>query len=169
MKIDIKKLVVEQIKENRLEEYIDLLTKVKKSMEYTEWLGDFSKEDYIFLINNNSQIYAWFYGNQMIAAGVIIPSRPKDLDKFFSSDLNYKEVIDFGPEMVHPDYIGNGLQNIILNYLQRKSKEQNYKYAISTIHPDNTYSIRNFVNNNFEILGSIELKRGPRNVYRKKL
>lgn len=71
--------------------------------------------------------------------------------------------------MVHPDYIGNGLQSIILEYLQRKSKEQNYKYAISTIHPDNIYSIRNFVNNNFEILGTIELKRGPRNVYRKRL
>lgn len=169
MKIDINKLVVKLIEENSLDEYMNLVTTTKKSMEHPEWLGDFSKEDYINLLKNNSKIYSWFYCNKMIAAGVMIPARQKDIEKFFSIDLNYKEVIDFGPEMVHPDYIGNGLQSIILEYLQRKSKEQNYKYAISTIHPDNIYSIRNFVNNNFEILGTIELKRGPRNVYRKRL
>lgn len=83
MKIDINKLVVKLIEENSLDEYMNLVTTTKKSMEHPEWLGDFSKEDYINLLKNNSKIYSWFYCNKMIAAGVMIPARQKDIEKFF--------------------------------------------------------------------------------------
>lgn len=41
--------------------------------------------------------------------------------------------------------------------------------AISTIHPDNVYSISNLVKGGFILVGSREFKRGLRNVYLKEL
>ena len=70
---------------------------------------------------------------------------------------------------MHPNYVGNGLQKIIINYLEQISKKLGYKYAISTIAPDNLFSIRNFEKCNFVKLGEVELKRGNRAVYRKLL
>lgn len=64
MKIDINKLLINLIEEDKLDEYMNLLAITKKSMEHPEWLGNFSKEEYINLINNNSKIYAWFYCNK---------------------------------------------------------------------------------------------------------
>lgn len=169
MKIDINKLKVEKLNLNRLNQYLELYENVKKCMKYPEWLGDFSRDDYIHLLNNGSTIFIWIYNKKIIAAGMLIPSKEKDLIKFFSQDLNYKEVIDFGPELVDINYIGNGLQDKIIKYLEKYAKEKGYRYGISTVHPDNFYSIRNLEKNEFKNIGTIELKRGTRNVYRKQL
>lgn len=169
MKININEITVEKLNINDLDYYIDFEKQVKDNMNHSEWLGNFDKMVYEDLLNNGSMIYIWIYKDELIASGMLIPARQKDLDKFFSSDLDYKEVIDFGPEMVNPKYIGNGLQNIVINYLEKISKELNYKYAITTIHPENIYSINNFLKNNFKELGMVALKRGNRNVYRKRL
>lgn len=168
MKINIDKINIEKLELKSLNEYLELYENVKKSMEHPEWLGDFSKDDYEYLLNNGSIIYVWKYEEKMIAAGMLIPSRAKDLIKFFSQDLDYKQVIDFGPELVDINYIGNGLQDKIIKYLEKYAKENGYKYGISTVHPDNYYSIRNLEKNEFQNIGKVELKRGERNVYRKK-
>lgn len=168
MKVNVDEIEINEISTERLNEYLDLVSLVKSNMEHPEWLGDFSKEDYLELIKNGSHIYGWFYNNELIAAGVLIPSTKHNLDKFFSSELNYEEVVDFGPQMVHIKYIGNHLQSQIIDYLEIKSLELGYKYALSTIHPDNIYSIKNLINSNFKDIGFIELKRGPRKIYRKK-
>ena len=169
MKVLIEDIKVNELKIQQIDEYIKFIKYVKLHMEHSEWLGEFSKEDLENLIKNNSKIYIWMYNEEIIASGAIIPSRQKDLDKFFSSELNYKEVVDFGPEAVHPNFVGNGLQKIVISYLELISKKLGYKYAISTIAPDNTFSIRNFEKCNFTKLGEVELKRGNRAVYRKQL
>lgn len=169
MKINLNDVIVKEISELELDQYLDLITLVKANMKHPEWLGDFTKEDYINLMRTDSHIYSWFYNNQMIAAGVLIPATMEDLNKFFSQDLNFKEVVDLGPEMVRPDYIGNKLQDQIIKFIEKKAIEFGYKYALGTIHPDNLYSIRNLVNNDYDEIGFVVLKRGPRKVYRKAL
>ena len=98
-----------------------------------------------------------------------MPARQEDLGNFFSSELNYQEVVDFGPEMVNPNYVGNGLQQIVINYLSEFSKTLGYKYALATVHPDNIYSKNNFIKTNFKELGEIEFKRGKRIIFRKQI
>ncbi len=169
MKIDLRELELKEISEIELDNYLSLISDVKNNMEHPEWLGDFSKEDYINLIKNNAHIYACIYNDELIAAGVLIPSSEKDLNKFLSQDLNHMEVVDFGPEVVHPNYVGNGLQDRIIKFLEKKSIEFGYKYGLVTIHPDNIYSIKNLINNGFLEIGYVELKRGPRKIYRKNL
>lgn len=169
MKINIADCKISKLELSDLDSYISFESLVKSSMEHPEWLGDFSKDDYNFLLNNNSYIFVWTINNEIAASGMIMPSREQDLPKFFSSELNYKEVIDFGPQMVNPKYIGNGLQQNIINYLQHFSKNIGYKYALATVHPDNIYSKNNFFKTHFEILGEMDFKRGKRIIVRKKL
>ncbi|HJJ04997.1 MAG TPA: hypothetical protein OIM45_03910 [Clostridiaceae bacterium] len=169
MKIDINKVKVKKLYTELLDEYLKLYDNVKKHMEHPEWLGEFSRDDYIYLLNNGANIFVWTYNSKMIAAGMTIPTKQKDLDKFFIQNLNYHEVIDFGPELVDIDYVGNGLQNEIIRFLIEYAKENRYKYGVSTIHPENKYSIKNFEKNGFEYIERVELKRGIRNVYKKEL
>lgn len=167
MKININEISSSFLKIEDIDSYLELVTLVKSKMSNPEWLGDFSKDDYISLLNNGSLIKTYQYNGMLIGAGVLIPSTEKDLSKFLSSDLDYKTVIDYGPQMVHPDYTGNGIQRMIIKDLDLIARSYGYKYALATIHPDNLISINNLLKNDFVLIGDVILKRGPRNIYRK--
>lgn len=167
MRIDHNEIEIRELKAEEISIYVDFQNRVKMSMQNPEWLGDISEKIYIDLLRSGSKIYLWIYQNKIIASGMLIPATKKDLENFFSSDLNSKKVIDFGPQMVDPEYIGNGLQNVIIKYLESVALELGFKYGITTIHPDNIFSIRNFSKNSFKEIGEVSLKRGNRKVYRK--
>jgi hypothetical protein len=169
MKIDIEKIKINPLKKQELDEYLKLVSLVKNNMEHPEWLGDFSKTDYINILNNRGSIIGFRYDDELVGAGVLIPSTQEDLKKFLSSELSYNEVIDFGPQMVHPNYVGNGIQRLIIETLELFSKNNNYKYVLGTIHPDNVFSINNLLKKNYLKIGEVTLKRGQRNVYRKEI
>ena len=76
-----------------------------------------------------------------------IPSSEKNMIKF-ELDLDYKKVIDYGPMFVNPKYVGNKLQYQMLNELDKYSIDKNYNFVVATIHPDNIYSINNFIKDN---------------------
>ena len=68
------------INENiNLDEYIDFREKVKKQMEYPEWLGDLSKDDLIKLINSDSKILIYYLNEEPICSMMLIPSDEKSL------------------------------------------------------------------------------------------
>ncbi len=163
MKLDQLKCINEDIK---IDEYIKYINSVKESMKYPEWLGDFSKEDLIFLLNNNSKIWMYYLNNEFVCSMMLIPANKKSLTSF-GIDLNPKEVIDYGHIFINHKYIGNGLQYQMLQKLDEYCIKSGYKYAISTVHPDNIYSINNLVKDKFINIDSINLKRGKRNIYLK--
>ena len=163
MKLDQLKCINEDIK---IDEYIKYINSVKESMKYPEWLGDFSKEDLIFLLNNNSKIWMYYLNNEFVCSMMLIPANKKSLTSF-GIDLNPEEVIDYGPIFINHKYIGNGLQYQMLQKLDEYCIKSGYKYAISTVHPDNIYSINNLVKDKFINIDSINLKRGKRNIYLK--
>ena len=179
MLINKSQLIVRELAMEELDTYIEFIKFVKSHMEHPEWLGEFTREDYEWMLNNNSHIYVWTLFeninlvftdiNQFVACGMIIPARQKDLEKFLQTDLSYEEVVDFGPEAVHPDYIGNGLQSDVIKYLEKVSVTKGYKHALGTVDPENVYSIRNLIKNDFEVVTRVELKRGTRDVLRKEI
>ena len=72
------------INENiNLDEYIDFREKVKKQMEYPEWLGDLSKDDLIKLINSDSKIWIYYLIEEPICSMMLIPSDEKSLLKMW--------------------------------------------------------------------------------------
>ena len=177
MLIDKSKLIIRPLNFEELDAYLSFKRYVRDNMEHPEWLGVIPKDAYEFMLQNNSEIYVWTFEenkdkkleniDQFVACGMIIPSRQKDLDKFLQSDLNFEEVVDFGPEMVTPKYVGNGLQCDVIHFLENRAVEKGYKYGIGTVHPDNVFSIRNLIKCDFEDVARVDLSRGTRDVLRK--
>ncbi len=151
-----------------LNKYIEFREFVKKNMKYPEWLGDFSKEDLTYLLSNGSKIWIYYSDIEPICSMMLIPSTEKDIKKF-DLDLDYKKVVDYGPMFVNQKYVGNSLQIQMLKELDDYCSTLRYKYAVSTVHPDNIYSINNLVKDNFEYINRKDFKRGTRNIYLKKL
>lgn len=151
-----------------VDKYIEYRENVKKEMKEPDWLGDFSKDDILYMLDNNSKIWMYFKDEEFICSMMLIPSTKKDLDKF-GIDLDFNEVVDYGPMFVNSKYVGNSLQYQMLKELDEYSSNKGYKYAISTVHPNNIYSINNLIKDGFELVGYRIFTRGERNIYYKKL
>lgn len=151
-----------------LGKYIEFREYVKENMTHPDWLGDFSKNDLIYMLNNNSKIWIYYLKEEPICSMMLIPSDENALSKF-ELDLDYKDVVDYGPMFVNSKYIGNGLQYQMLKVLDEYCINKKYKYAISTIHPDNIYSINSLIKDKFIFFNQKEFKRGLRNIYLKTL
>lgn len=83
----------------------------------------------------------------------------------FELDLDYRDVVDYGPMFVNSRYVGNGLQYQMLCELDNYCKNNGFKFAAGTIYPDNVYSINNLVKDDFKMVGTKEFSRGMRNIY----
>ena len=167
MKYNINDL--KNISENiDIDEYIEFRESIKKNMENPEWLGDFSKEDLIFLLNNKSKIWMYYKDFEPVCSMMLIPSDEKSLNKA-EINLDYQVVASYGPMMVNPDFVGNGLQYQMLKEIDEYSKEIGFEYAETTVHPDNIYSINNLIKDDFKLVNTKTYKRGIRNIYLKKL
>ena len=165
MKLEDLKCVDNNI---NLDKYIEYREYTKSNMQYPEWLGDFTKEDLKELLDNGTKIWIYYLDNDFVCSMMSIPSNEEDMVKF-DLEFDYKEVIDYGPMFVNPKYVGNNLQYQMLKYLDEYVKTKGYKITIGTIHPDNIYSINNLIKDGFVLTGKRSFKRGPRNIYVKKL
>ena len=150
-----------------IDKYIEFREYVKSHMEHPEWLGNFTKEEIELIINNNGKLWVYYDNDIPVCSMMLIPSRQKDLDKF-GIDLDYKDVIDYGPIFVSPEYVGNGLQLKMLKEEDEYSINLGYKYAATTVHPDNIFCIRNMLKDDFIYKNQREFTRGIRNIYLKK-
>ena len=164
MKLEDLRVECENI---NLDDYISYREDIKKNMEHPDWLGDFLKSDLEYLLNNGSKIWIFYNGDEYVSSMMMIPSDEKTISKF-GLDLDYKEVVDYGPMFVNPNYRGNKLQFQMLEYLDNYVKKLGYKYVAGTIHPDNSYSITNLLKDDFELVGTKKFTRGIRNIYIKK-
>lgn len=157
------------LKKSELDQYLSFKDLVKKNMPNPEWLGDFTKDEYEFLLDNESKILIYKIDNQIIASGMTIKATKESLNKFMLDNLDINKTINYGLQLVHPDFVGNGLQNLINKDLDELSIKEGYSYAVGTTNPDNYYSVNNLIKNNFIKTNLIKLKRGNRNVYLKYL
>ena len=165
MKLNELKCINENVD---LDKYIEFRELVKKNMPNPEWLGDFTKEELEGMISNGTKIWVYYNNDDPVCSMMLIPSSKEDMIKF-ELDLDYTIVADYGPMFVNPKYVGNGLQYQMLLDLDEYAKSVGYEYAALTAHPDNIYSIKNILKGNFNLINFKEFKRGPRNIYLKKI
>ena len=151
-----------------LDKYIEFREEVKRHMEHPEWLGNFTKEELEELLKRDSKLWVYYYNNIPICSMMLIPAREKDINKFGLS-IDYKKTMDYGPMFVNYDYLGNNFQLQMLKEEDKYSKSKGYLYAVSTIHPDNSFSIVNFIKDDFKLINTKEFTRGIRNIYYKEL
>lgn len=169
--VGIEKLLLDSLNcttEIKIDEYIKWRDKIKEDMTNPEWLGDMTKDDILYLLNNDSRIWMYYHKSNFVCSMMLIPATEEDVNKF-GLDYNYLEVVDYGPIMVSSKYRGNTLQDQMIKQLDKYALEVGYKVAVTTVHPDNEFSINNLLKNGFTFIGKQEFKRGLRNIYVKEL
>ena len=151
-----------------IEEYLKFDEEVKTKILNKEWLGTFLSEDIKNILNNDGKIWMFYLNGEVVCSMMYLPASEKSLKKFNISYL-VEDVGECGPIMVNPKYVGNGLQIQMLNLLDGYCKSKQKKIILTTIHPDNIYSINNFVKLGYKYKNSFEFKRGKRDLYIKEI
>ena len=163
----MKEIKVEKLNVNNIDKYIKSLSIVLNNMSNPEWLGDFTREDYQYLLENNiMDIYVWSIDDIYVGAASLIKVDEVNIEEYKLSMFNSNEVIDFGPIWVNPNHTGNGYQVKFIKYLEEVA-DKSYKCFVTTIDPNNIISIHNFEKCNFKSMGEVNLKRGKRLVLTK--
>lgn len=149
-----------------LDEYLKYREICKEKMEHPDWLGDFSKTDLENIIKEGSVLYMFYDHGTFVSSCMLMPASKKSIEKFELPFLE-TDTCDYGPMFVSEDYIGNGLQKGMFDYLDKEAKRCGYAHAAVTIHPDNLYSINNALKANFKYHLTKDFTRGTRNIYYK--
>ncbi len=161
-KMELNNLIIKSVTKEELNKYLNFIEQGKKKMKHPEWMGDLTKEDYEYLLDHGALLYRWTTDDETVAVGTLFIPTKNDLNKFLCNHLNPAEVIEFGPQMVNNDYVGKGIQRIIIKHLETKALSLGYMHALVTVHPNNHYSLNNFLKLGYEEVTRVTLKRGER-------
>jgi len=109
------------------------------------------------LLENNSIIYTYYEKDEIIMTVLIEPRNNK-----------IKSIV-LEPMLISEKYINNDIIITIINDLNNKIRNLNYKYIEVKIHPDNLKLIDKFIKNNFILKDTIETSLGLKNIYLKSI
>lgn len=151
-----------------IDDYLKLYKYVRDNMEHPEWLGTFTKDEVIDILNIGGKI--WLYSNDLdlVCSCFYIPASNKSLRKH---NIEYDEEVtgSLGPIMVSPDYVGNGLQMEMQKVFNDYCISIGKKYVFTKVHADNIYSIRNILKDGYIETDYYENERGMNKAYIKKI
>ena len=155
---------------NNIDEYLEFYKYVKSNMKEPSWLGEFSLNELKNVLNNEGKLFNFYDNNNIIVCSMLyIPSNNKTLEKH---NLKYDEKLvgSCGPIMVNPKYVGNKFQKQMLELLDKYCKSIGKRYIFTKVHPDNIYSINNFVSNGYKFVETYKTSSGEsRSVYFKEI
>lgn len=164
----LKNLELKTIESN-FQIYIEFYSKVVENLPDKSWLGLFNEDKIKDVLNNDGKIWIWTNKKEIVCSLMYINATKDALDKLLLIDYKVNEVGECGAVLVNEKYWGNGLQLQMLDFLENYANKINKKYILTTVHPDNVYSIDNFKNKNYLFKNTFDLHRGKRNLYIKEL
>lgn len=154
---------------NNIDEYLEFYKYVKSNMKEPSWLGEFSLNELKNILNNEGKLFNFYDNNIIVCSMLYIPSNNKTLEKH---NLKYDEKLvgSCGPIMVNPEYVGNKFQKQMLELLDKYCKNIDKRYIFTKVHPDNIYSINNFISDGYKFVETYKTSSGElRSVYFKEI
>ena len=154
---------------NNIDEYLEFYKYVKSNMKEPSWLGEFSLNELKNILNNEGKLFNFYDNNIIVCSMLYIPSNNKTLEKH---NLKYDEdlVGSCDPIMVNPEYVGNKFQKQMLELLDKYCKNIGKIYIFTKVHPDNIYSINNFISDGYKFVETYKTSSGEsRSVYFKEI
>lgn len=154
---------------NNIDEYLEFYKYVKSNMKEPSWLGEFSLNELKNILNNEGKLFNLYDNNIIVCSMLYIPSNNKTLEKH---NLKYDEKLvgSCGTIMVNPKYVGNKFQKQMLELLDKYCKSIGKRYIFTKVHPDNIYSINNFISDGYKFVETYKTSSGEsRSVYFKEI
>lgn len=152
---------------NNIDEYLEFYKYVKSNMKEPSWLGEFSLNELKNILNNEGKLFNFYDNNIIVCSMLYIPSNNKTLEKH---NLKYDEKLvgSCGPIMVNSKYVGNKFQKQMLE--DKYCKSIGKRYIFTKVHPDNIYSINNFISDGYKFVETYKTSSGEsRSVYFKEI
>ena len=154
-KIDLNNLDIRICNSNDVKDIYNIQEIVINNFKDEEkgYFLPFTEEWYLRIVNNpdkDGEIYGAFYENKMIAWIFLSVSTRMEQIKSFIPDINGK-CADIDGVIVLPEYRGNGLQKILVNYLEKKAKEKGIDNVVAEVTFENDYSLKNLEDLGYEI------------------
>ena len=166
MKLIYNNIKIEIITEERINEVLNFQKDIIDNMNRKDFFCPLTKEEFLTPIRNLDNVYFLKYNNEIIGLFVATCNIPDVLKEY---QLKNNNVMLIDSIMIKEEYRGNKLQIKILNYLYNRAKELKLDGLVATIHPENTYSLNNFINNGYKIINTLHIHGGIRNIVFKKI
>lgn len=154
-KIDLNKLEIRTCNSNDVKDIYNIQEEVINSFKTDEkgYFLPFTEESYFRIVNNplkDGEIYGAFYNNKMIAWIFLSISSRMEQIKSFIPDIKGK-CADIDGVIVLSEYRGNGLQKVLVKYLEKKAKEKEINNIVAEVTFGNKYSLNNLQDLGYEI------------------
>lgn len=154
-KIDLNDIEIRTCNSDDVKDIYNIQEKVINNFKENEkgYFLPFTEEWYLRIVNNplkDGEIYGAFYKNKMIAWIYLSVSTGMERIKSFIPNLNGK-CADIDGVIVLPEYRGNGLQKILVNYLEKKAKEKGISNVVAEVTLGNEFSLKNLQDLGYEI------------------
>ncbi len=154
-KIDLNKLIIRTCDSNDVKDIYNIQEEVINCFKPTEkgYFLPFKEESYLRIVNNpinDGEIYGAFYNNKMIGWIFLSVSNRMEQIKSFVPNIKGK-CADIDGVIVLPEYRGNGLQKILVDYLEERAQEKGIDNIVAEVTFGNEYSLNNLQEMGYEI------------------
>lgn len=154
-KIELAKIEIRIYNSNDVKDIYNIQEVVINSFRENEkdYFLPFKEESYLRIVNNpnkDGEIYGAFYDEKMIAwIFLSVSDRMKQIKNFIPNITG--KCADIDGVVVLPEYRGNGLQKLLVNYLEEKAKEKRINNIVAEVTFGNDFSLNNLQTLGYEI------------------
>ena len=153
------------INKDEVDELVDFQKEIINDMHNKEWFVPLTKEEFLAPILGKDNAYFFTHNEKNIGLLVLTCNIPDVLKEYQLPSDNYMLIDSI---MVKDEYRGYGLQQQMLEFAYDRAIKLGMDGLVATIHPDNKYSLDNFVKQNYELLHVLTIHGGWRNIMIKK-
>ncbi|MBR2708729.1 MFS transporter [Candidatus Saccharibacteria bacterium] len=133
-----------------------------KGMKNKEWFTPLTKKEFTTPMKGSDNVYFLKKGRAVIGLVVATCGAPEVLKDY---KLKNDNVLLIDSIMIRKECRGHHLQKQILKVLEKRAKELELDGLVATVHPDNIYSKKNFVDSGYVVTHSASLHGGERLVF----
>ncbi len=161
-----KNVDIHIITKDELGKLVDFQKEIINNMPNKEWFVPLTEEEFLTPILGKDNAYFFTHNEKIIGLLVLTGDIPDILKEYQLPSDNY---ILIDSIMVKEEYRGYRLQQQILEFAYKRAVKLDMDGLVATIHPDNKYSLDNFVKQNYELLHVLTIHGGKRNIMIKKI
>lgn len=136
------------------------------NMVNKDWFVPLTEEEFIAALVGRDNVYFLLYKDEIIGLFVLTCDVPKVLADYKLPDSNYMLIDSI---MIKEEYRGYGLHKQILQYAYERARRLKMNGLVASVHPDNKYSLYNFIASGYEFFNVLIVHGGMRNIYIKRL